>query len=74
MARYTLNRINEKIALWEAADDAVSQGQSYTIGSRQLTRVDAMVIEKKLDSLYAEKDRIEKGCGRMVARQGRVAR
>ena len=74
MARYTLERINQKIALWEAADDAVSMGQEYTIAGRRLTRVDAAFIEKKLDKLYAEKDRIEMGTGRIVARQGRVAR
>lgn len=74
MARYTLERINQKITLWEAADDAVSTGQSYTMGSRTLTRVDADFIEKKLDRLYAEKDRVLKGTGRIVAMQGRVAR
>jgi len=74
MARYTLERINQKIALWEAADDAVSQGQEYTIGGRLLTRVDAAFIEEKLDKLYVEKDRVVVGTGRIVMRQGRVAR
>jgi len=74
MARYTLNRIEQKIALWEAADDAVSHGQEYTIGGRRLTRVDAAFIEEKLDKLYAEKDRVVAGTGRIVIRQGRVAR
>ncbi|CCK81207.1 hypothetical protein [Desulfobacula toluolica] len=74
MARYTLDRINKKIELWEAADDAVSLGQTYTISGRQLTRVDAEFIEKKLDKLYAEKDRVEAGTGRIVMRQGRVVR
>ena len=74
MARYTLDRINEKIALWEAADDAVATGQAYQISGRSLTRADAGFIEQKLDKLYAEKDRIENGIGRIVARQGRVSR
>ena len=74
MARYTLERINQKIALWEAADDAVSKRQAYTIGGRQLTSVDAEFIEEKLDKLYAEKDRIVNNTGRMVVRVGRVAR
>ena len=74
MARYTLERINQKIELWEAADDAVSTGQEYTIGGKRLTRVDAGFIETKLDRLYAEKDRIENSIGRLVVRQGRVAR
>ncbi len=74
MGRYTLERINKKIELWEAADDAVSFGQEYTIGGKPLTRVDAKFIEEKLDKLYAEKDRIVNGIGRIVMRQGRVAR
>lgn len=74
MARYTLNRINEKIELWEAADDAVSTGQEYTIGGKRLSRVDAALIDEKLNRLYAEKDRIENGHGPIIARQGRVAR
>ncbi|EMS79198.1 DUF6148 family protein [Desulfotignum phosphitoxidans] len=74
MARYTLERINQKIALWEAADDAVSTGQQYSMGGRTLTRADADYIDKKLDRLYAEKDRILNRTGRIVAMQGRVAR
>jgi hypothetical protein len=75
MARYTLERINAKIAIWEAADDAVGLGQSYSIGGKQLTRADARYISERLDQLYAEKELIERGNGsRMVARQGRVAR
>ncbi|MCP4683391.1 MAG: hypothetical protein GY864_13755 [Desulfobacterales bacterium] len=74
MGRYTLERINKKIELWESADDAVSFGQEYTIGGKPLTRVDAKFIEEKLDKLYAEKDRIVNGTGRIVMRQGRVAR
>jgi len=74
MARYTLERINQKIALWEAADDAVSKGQQYSHGGRTLTRADADYIDKKLDRLYAEKDRILNRTGRIVAMQGRVAR
>lgn len=74
MARYTLERINQKIALWEAADDAVSFGQQYSMGGRTLTRADADFIEKKLDKLYAQKDQIINGTGRVVAMQGRVAR
>ncbi len=75
MARYDLNRINEKIALWEAADDAVSKNQEYHIDGNRITRADAEYIERKLNRLYAEKTRIEKRLsGQMVARRGRVAR
>lgn len=75
MARYTLDRINEKIELWEAADDAISLGQDYQIDGFRLTRADAGFIEKKLDRLYAERNRIERGVsGKAVVRRGRVAR
>lgn len=75
MARYTLEKINQKIALWEAADDAVSAGQEYRIDGFRLTRADAAFIDQKLDKLYAEKKKIESGrSGSMVARCGRVAR
>jgi len=36
------------LAAWTAADLAVAKGQSYTIGSRTLTRADADDITKKL--------------------------
>jgi hypothetical protein len=74
MARYTLERINQKIALWEAADDAVSTGQEYSIAGKRLTRVDAGFIEEKLDRLYAQRDQLERGGGRVVVRTMRVAR
>lgn len=75
MPRYTLERINQKIAIWEAADDAVGLGQSYSIGGRQLTRADAAFIEARLDRLYAEKDRIVNNMpGRLIGVPGRVAR
>ncbi len=75
MARYTLDRVNEKISIWEAADDAVGLGQSYSIGGKQLARADAGFIEKRLDRLYAEKKQIESGAaGPIAMAQGRVAR
>lgn len=74
MPRYTLDHINQKIALWEAADDAVSRGQEYCVDGIRLTRADAGFISGKLDSLYLERDRIENGGGRLVVRQGRVVR
>ena len=75
MARYTKDRIQAKIDLWEDADDAVSQGQSFTINGKQYTAVDAPYIAKRLDSLYAELANVESGrSGGIVAMQGRVAR
>jgi len=73
MARYTLERLNAKIALWEAADDAVSSGQQYSIGGRTLTRVDADFIEKKLDRLYEQLDQLQSRTGPFLV-AGRVKR
>lgn len=74
MTRYTLERINQKIDLWEKADDAVSTGQEYWVAGKKLTRVDAGFIEEKLDRLYAQRDQLERGGGRVVVRTMRVAR
>ena len=73
MARYTLEKINQKIALWEAADDAVSTGQQYSIAGRTLTRVDADFIEKKLDRLYEQRDHEMSRTGPFIV-SGRVKR
>jgi hypothetical protein len=73
MPRYTLERINQKIALWEAADDAVSTGQQYSIAGRTLTRVDADFIEKKLDRLYEQRDQVMSRTGPFLV-AGRVKR
>jgi len=37
------------VAAWTAADLAVAKGQSYSIGSRTLTRANAEEITKKLN-------------------------
>jgi hypothetical protein len=74
MARYTLEQINQKIEIWEAADDAVAKGQEYSIGSMRLTRVDAAFIEARLDRLYAIRDQILNDNARIVMRVGRVSR
>ena len=47
--------------MWLAAMQAVAGGQSYEIGNRKLTRVDAADIEKMFDKYDAEVDRINAG-------------
>jgi hypothetical protein len=44
----TLVEAQAKLVLWEAAEDAVATGQSYTIGSRSLTRASLAEIRKQL--------------------------
>jgi hypothetical protein len=44
----TLSQAEAKLVLWEAAEDAVATGQSYTIGSRSLTRASLSEIRKQL--------------------------
>lgn len=49
MAGITLEQADAKLALWLAADDAVSKGQSHTIGNRSFTDVDADEIRRNID-------------------------
>ena len=58
MAGITAAQAETQLALWIAADAALAAGQSYRIGERQLTRVDAEQVranigywENKLASL-----------------------
>lgn len=49
MAGITLDQAEAQLAIWLAADTAVASGQSYTIGSRSLTRANAGEISTKID-------------------------
>ncbi len=44
----TLAEARELRSLWLDAERAVATGQSYTIGSRSLTRADARLIAERL--------------------------
>lgn len=44
----TLAQAQTQLDLWIAADTAVSKGQSYNIGNRSLSRVDAEEITNKI--------------------------
>jgi hypothetical protein len=48
MAGITLAQAEEKLALWMAADEAVSRGQSYSIAGRNLSRTDAAEIQNRI--------------------------
>lgn len=48
MAGITLAQAEARLADWLAADEAVASGQSYTIGSRTLTRAHAQQIRENI--------------------------
>ena len=54
MSIWTEKELQEQIALWKMAYSKASTGQSYTIGSRTLTRYDLSEIRKQLEYLEAE--------------------
>ena len=49
---YTLEEIEEHLALWKKAEKALATSQSYTVKGRTLTRVDAAEIRNNI-LLYA---------------------
>jgi hypothetical protein len=63
MAGITLTQAEAALAIWVAADLAVSSGQSYSIGSRQLTRVDAKEITEKLQFWDGKVKELSRGGG-----------
>ncbi len=48
MAGITKTQAESHLALWLAADEAVSKSQSYTIGDRTLTRAHAKEIRETM--------------------------
>lgn len=46
MSEITLEHARKMLRLWLEAEEAVSTGQSYTIGTRSLTRVNMAEIRK----------------------------
>ena len=49
MAGITLEQAQAKLALWLAADDAVSRDQEHWIEGRRVTRADARTIRQNID-------------------------
>lgn len=49
MAGITQAQAQQQLDLWINASTAVAQGQSYEIGDRKLTRVDAGEIRRMID-------------------------
>lgn len=64
----TLAQATARLADWIAADEAVAKGQSYSIGDRSLSRVDAETIRDQIQYW----SRVEAQLQRVAAGQGRV--
>ncbi len=69
MAGITLAQAQAKLALWMAADDAVSSGQSYQAdingNSRRLTRANANEIQKNIEFWNRMCQRLSRGGARV---------
>lgn len=63
MAGITLAQAEAQLAVWLAADTAVASGQSYTIGSRSLTRANAKEISEKIDYWETKVQKLSSGGG-----------
>ena len=55
---WTPTELDEQIAAYKAASLACAGGQSYRIGTRELTRADLPEIRAHLSYLAEEKDRL----------------
>jgi hypothetical protein len=58
MAGYTLAQAQEQLDAWLAASLAVTKNQSFTIGDRQLTRVNAEHIDGMIKFWNGEVNRL----------------
>lgn len=58
---FTKEQCQRHLDMWLAAEEKVATGQSYTIGNRTLTRVNASEIAKNIE-LWAE--RLERVSGK----------
>ena len=61
MSAISLSQARYQLALWLAADAAVSTGQAYSIGDRSLTRTNAKEITEKIKFWRTEVDRLSSG-------------
>lgn len=54
-------KVTEMLNLWIAADEAVANGQSYSIGGRSLTRANAREITEKIKFWENRLTKIQRG-------------
>lgn len=63
----TLQEAKDWYTVWSEAYKSIAVGgQSYKIGTRQLTRADLDEVRKQMDYWRNEVDRLERGRGRGV--------
>lgn len=70
MAGITLAQAEAQLAVWIAASTAVTSGQSYTIGTRSLDRVDAAEIREQIQFWDAKVKELARGSSGMRVRGG----
>jgi hypothetical protein len=54
-----LEELRERLQLYLNAEKKILQGQSYTIGSRQLERANLATVQKKISVLQSQIDAVE---------------
>lgn len=60
MADVKLEMKKKRLEQYYIAEEKILKGQSYTIGSRQLTRANLVDVQKKIKELEAEVEMLEK--------------
>lgn len=55
-----LAELRERLDIYKEAEQKILQGQSYTIGSRQLTRASLALVQKMIKALETEIDVLER--------------
>ncbi|WP_212635557.1 DUF6148 family protein [Ralstonia insidiosa] len=70
MAGITLQQAQEQLDAWMAANLAVASGQSYSIGGRSLTRVNAAEIRDQINFWERKVQRLTSGQGGIRVRYG----
>jgi uncharacterized small protein (DUF1192 family) len=61
MAAWQLEEAREHLKRWLDAEMAVAMGQSYRIGSRELTRANVADIRERINYWRREVERLESG-------------
>ncbi len=54
-----LQEKKERLARYRRAEEKILNGQSYSIGSRSLTRADLKLVQEMISRLETEVDRLE---------------
>ena len=69
MAGITAAQASSALARWLAADEAVANGQEYTISGRSLTRADAKEIRENIDYWDAKVKELDEGASGLIVSQ-----